>query len=347
MTNSPSKRVLMIVTSQSELGDTGLPTGFWLPELTHPYFEVMNAGYTIDIASPKGGNAPIDPFGDPRADITTNPNDLISLGFLAMPAHAEKIQNTFKLSEIDVSAYDAVLLAGGTGAIYDFPNEETIAQIIRQMWEDNKIVAALCHGSSALLNVKLSNGEYLVSGMTVTGFTNAEEAYIKETVTTYEPPVYIEDEFPERGAIFIQGGFHAAFATAAANGRLLTGQNNYSGSAIGRKLVAALTGQPEAQRTIKIVAIDHLLPGATEAKVMALMKEEAELAWRYMKAGVIRENYLRQDGKGAMAVLECSSVAEARSIMNSFPLVKAGLIEFEFIPLGTFTPWRPYSVSLN
>lgn len=155
MANPQSKRVLIVVTSQSELGDTGLPTGFWLPELTHPYFEVMNAGYTIDIASPKGGTAPIDPFGDPRADVTTNPNDLISMGFLSMPAHVKKIQNTLKLSEVNVSPYDAVLFAGGTGAIYDFPNDATVSSIICEMWESGKIIAALCHGSSALLNVKL------------------------------------------------------------------------------------------------------------------------------------------------------------------------------------------------
>ncbi len=268
----------------------------------------MNAGYTINIASPKGGTAPIDPFGDPRADVTTNPNDLISMGFLSMPAHVKKIQNTLKLSEVNVSPYDAVLFAGGTGAIYDFPNDATVSSIICEMWESGKIIAALCHGSSALLNVKLSNGESLVKGMTVTGFTNDEEAYIKKSVTTYEPPVYIEDEFPKRRAVFVQGGFHASFATSAADGRLLTGQNNYSGGAIGRKLVAALTRQPEAKRTIKIIAIDHLLPGATEEKVMALMKEEADLAW------------------------------QSRSIMNSFPLVKAGLIDFDYIPVGQFTP---------
>jgi muconolactone delta-isomerase len=89
---------------------------------------------------------------------------------------------------------------------------------------------------------------------------------------------------------------------------------------------------------MKILAMDHLLPGVTMEQVMSQMKAEAAQAWELMKAGVIRENYLRGDGKGAVAILECSSVDEAKAIMNTFPLVKAGLIEFEFIPLELFTP---------
>jgi putative intracellular protease/amidase len=333
-----TKKVLMVVTSQALWGDLGYPTGFWISELTHPYFLVTEAGYDVEIASLKGGKAPIDPFSLPGTEHTQNPDDIISVGFLNSPEHVAKIEDTPKLAEVDVSQYDAIFFAGGTGAIYDYPLDDSIGSAIRTVWEAGKIVATVCHGGAALLNATLSNGKPLIEGMTVTAFIRTEEEYIQQTVPQYTPPVYLEDELPKRGATFVKGATRTSFAVTSGDGRLITGQNQFSGLAVGRKLVAALSGIPEVKRTMKILAIDHLLPGATEAMVMEHMPAEAEQAWQLMKAGVIRENYLRGDGHGAVAVLECADVTEAQAIMSTFPLVKAGLIDFDYIPLGAFTP---------
>jgi putative intracellular protease/amidase len=235
------RRVLSVVTSHETLGKTGYPAGLWLSELTHPYFELADNGIEVDIASPKGGKAPIDPFSNPRSPNSIEKDDLISIRFLNSPDLLEKISNTKRLSEINLEEYDAILFSGGSGALFDYADNTDIQRAIRSMWESGKIVSSICAGGSALLNVKLSNGKNLIEGMTVTGFGNEEGKLAQQLVGTEYLPFYLESEMSKRGATFRYAGFNKPFVVVSGGGRLITGEQNVSGTALGKKLVEALT----------------------------------------------------------------------------------------------------------
>lgn len=243
---SKKKRVLNVVTSHETLGKTGYPAGLWLSELTHPYFELSYNGIDVDIASIKGGKAPIDPFSDPRSPNSIEQNDLISIRFLNSPNLLEKINNTMRLSKIDLEDYDAILFSGGSGTFFDYPDNTDIHKDIRSMWESGKLVSSVCAGGSALLNARLSNGKNLIEGMYVTGFGNEEGKLAQQLVDTEYIPFYLEKEIPKRGATFKYGGPNMPFVVVSGDGRLITGQQNRSGSALGQKLVEVLSKQEES-----------------------------------------------------------------------------------------------------
>jgi putative intracellular protease/amidase len=228
------------------LGQTGYPAGLWLSELTHPYFELADNGIEVNIASPKGGKAPIDPFSDPRSPNSINKEDLISIRFLNSPDLLEKINNTKRPSEINLEDYDAILFSGGSGAVFDYPDNADVHKAIRSVWESEKLVSSICAGGSALLNVKLSNGENLIEGMTVTGFGNEEAKMAQQLFGTEYLPFYFESEIPKRGATFKHTGPNKPFVIVSGGGRLITGQQDLSGSALGKKLVEALTKKEES-----------------------------------------------------------------------------------------------------
>lgn len=240
MNSSRTKKVLMVVTSENTVPNSDVKTGFHLSELTHPYYEVTSAGYEVDIASIKGGTAPLDPHSDPREPGNTNPDDMIGIGFLSLPQHVAKIENTLRLANIDLTGYDAIFFTGGAGAIFDFPENEAVANAVCMMWESNKIVSTICHGGSALLDVKLASGDFLVKGKEITALTTAEEDFIHKQIPAFQTPVYMETEFSKAGAVFRQGGFHQPFAVTS-GGRLITGQNPQSATLVGRQLVQALS----------------------------------------------------------------------------------------------------------
>jgi len=240
------KSILNVVTSHETLGKTGYPAGLWLSGLTHPYFELSYNSIDVDIASPRGGKAPIDPFSDPRSPNSIEKDDLISIGFLNSPDLLEKINNTKRLSEIDLEDYDAILFSGGSGTFFDYPDNTDIHKAIRSMWEAGKLVSSVCAGGSALLNAKLSTGKNLIEGMDVTGFGNEEGKLAQQLVGTEYIPFYLEREIPKRGATFKYGGPNKPFVVVSGGGRLVTGQQNRSGSVLGQKLVEVLSKQGES-----------------------------------------------------------------------------------------------------
>jgi len=241
---SKEKRVLSVVTSHDTLGKTRYPAGLWLSELTHPYFELADNGIEVDIASPKGGKAPIDPFSDPRSPNSVNKDDPVSIRFLNSPDSLEKINNTKNLSAVNIEDYDAILFSGGSGAVFDFPDNSDVHNAIRSMWESGKLVLSVCAGGSALLNVKLSNGRNLLEGMIVTGFGNEERKMAHQMVGIEYLPFTLENEMSKRGATFKQTP-NEPFVVVSGGGRLITGQQDLSGSALGRKLVDLLSMQGE------------------------------------------------------------------------------------------------------
>lgn len=228
VTYAQSSKVLLVVTNHSELGDTGVKTGYYLPEVTHPYYELVNAGYEVDFASPKGGVAPM----DPKSKDLTDPENK---AFYSNKKVFSKLQNTLSLKDIKASDYKAIVFAGGHGTMWDFANSSDLNRVTSEIYENGGIVSAVCHGPAALVNVKLSNGKYLVSGKKLTAFTNEEEEAVKLTEVM---PFLLETELVKKGAEFLEKDNWKE--NVVVDGRLITGQNPASAKKLGKEIVKLL-----------------------------------------------------------------------------------------------------------
>ncbi|GEK10712.1 type 1 glutamine amidotransferase domain-containing protein [Pseudoalteromonas peptidolytica] len=220
--------VLIVLTSHDQLGTTGRKTGFWLPELTHPYYRFKKANINVDIASIKGGLAPIDAKAlaewDDYHQVFLNDAELMT-----------KVINTIPLNQIDANEYDAVIFSGGSGPMWDFPDNRDVARVASDILNKNGVLAAVCHGVAAITNVKLANGDYLVKGKRVTGFSNQEES---DLGTTDIVPFLLQNRLIERGGIYSSA---AAWQTnVIEDGQLITGQNPASATLLAERVIAKL-----------------------------------------------------------------------------------------------------------
>jgi putative intracellular protease/amidase len=220
------EKILFVVTSHDKKGNTGQPTGYYLSEVSHPWEVLYKAGYEIDFVSPKGGKAPVDGF---------NLNDPINKEFWENLTYRNKIENTMKPSEVKVDQYVAILYAGGHGTMWDFADNVELANIAAKIYQDNGIVSAVCHGPAGLVNIKLSNGKYLVDGKKINAFTNEEEVAVGlEKVV----PFMLETTLIERGAKFEKSGLWQKHVTT--DQRVVTGQNPQSAQAVGEAVLTEL-----------------------------------------------------------------------------------------------------------
>ena len=227
---SPTKKqkILFVVTSHSEKGSTNEKTGFWLSEVTHPWSILHKEGYEIDFVSPKGGKAPIDPN-------SFDLKDPINKDFWENKKYHRKIEHTLKPSQVNINDYVAIHFAGGHGTMWDYPEEKKIAKIASNIYENDGFVTAVCHGPSGLINIKLSNGEYLIKGKKVSAFTNQEEAALGLTNVV---PFSLEDQLIKRGAKFVKVSNWQS--QVVVDERLITGQNPTSAKEVGENLLAEL-----------------------------------------------------------------------------------------------------------
>jgi putative intracellular protease/amidase len=232
------KTVLIVVANPSVATTTGWPVGFWAEELTHPYYELTERGIEVTIASPDGGRVEFDQLSDPRDASKWSANDLISMGFVNTPELMALLDDTPHLSDLDVDDYDALMVAGGLSPMWTFRDNQPLTEKIVQFYEAEKPIAVYCHGTAALVDVKLSDGSYLVEGKTVTGFANVEEDYSDAFVGQKVMPWRVEDAFRERGANYVQGGRFKAFVVR--DGRLITGQQQYSSRKVADALIEML-----------------------------------------------------------------------------------------------------------
>jgi putative intracellular protease/amidase len=238
MTRTKPLRILQVVANPTTSTTTGWPVGFWAAELSHPYYEFCEVGYEITIASPNGGKVEVDALSDPRDPSKWSANDLISMGFLNTPDLVALLENTPKLSTLEYHSYDALVVCGGQSPMFTFRNNTELHEAIRTFYEAEKPVAAFCHGVAALVDATLSDGSYLVTGKTVTGFANVEEDYSDKAAGTRIMPWRLEDALKERGANYVQAGLFKQFAIR--DGRLITGQQQYSGRKVAQMVIAAL-----------------------------------------------------------------------------------------------------------
>jgi putative intracellular protease/amidase len=233
------KRVLILASNSAVSEQTGWPIGFWWAELTHPYWEFVERGYEVDVASPEGGKLEGDKWSDPRDKSGYSADDLISLGFIHSPQHAELVANSKPLADVRVDDYDALLAIGGQGPMYTFYRTETVHSVLREFYEAGKPLAVICHATCALLKTRLSDGRLLVEGKTWTGFANSEEDYVDEFVGQKVQPFRIEEEARklDNTNFIVSSRFKSH---AVRDGLLITGQQQYSGAAAARLIIEAL-----------------------------------------------------------------------------------------------------------
>ena len=220
-----NKKILIIVSNANAIGPNNRRTGTFLPEVAHPYAEFEKANYQIDFASLTGDT--------PYLDALNLANDPDNLAFLTGKGW-EAMQKAVKLSTVDVSKYDAVFVPGGLAPMVDMPENELLKKVIKETYERNAVVGAVCHGPVALLNVKLSNGTYLVNGKNITSFTDEEE----RGYAIADVPFLLETALTKQGA-----KFHAAAVWSAhsiADGNLVTGQNPASAKGVAEKMIVIL-----------------------------------------------------------------------------------------------------------
>ncbi|MBV8712786.1 MAG: type 1 glutamine amidotransferase domain-containing protein [Solirubrobacterales bacterium] len=238
LVSSRPKRVLIVVANPTTSTTLGWPVGFWAAELTHPYYELTERGIEITIASPGGGKVEMDSLSDPRDPSQWSVEDLISMGFVNTPALMELLENTPRLAELDLDEFDAIMVAGGQAPMFTYREDDDLKAAIRHFYESEKPVAIYCHGTAVLADLTLSDGSYLVGGKTVTGFSNVEEDFSDAFVGEKVMPWRIEDVLKERGANYVQGGMFKAFAVR--DGRLITGQQQYSGRKVAQMVIEAI-----------------------------------------------------------------------------------------------------------
>lgn len=243
---SKRKRVAIVISNPAVSTTTAWPVGFWWSELTHPYFLLTDKGYEVEVFSPEGGPCAADAMSDPRDPSGYSVHDLISLGFIATPALMQRVERTQRVADIAISAFDAIVVAGGQGPMFTFERATDLHRAFVEFYEAGKIACALCHGVAVLRYAKLRTGEYLAKGKTVTGFANVEEDFADNAVwdmklvarDQHVMPWRIEDEMQRLGANYVQAGLWRGFAVR--DGNLITGQQNFSAMETAEVLVRAL-----------------------------------------------------------------------------------------------------------
>lgn len=223
-------KVLMVLTSHSELGNTGKKTGFWLEEFAAPYYIFKDAGAEVVLASPAGGQPPLDPKSD-LAEFQTEQTHR----FNADPVAQYALANTVTLDSVRQEDFDTVFYPGGHGPLWDLSESQTSISLIEAFERAGKPIGFVCHAPGVLRHVKAASGNPLIKGRQVTGFTNGEEADVELTDIV---PFLIEDEFIALGAHYQKGPNWAPFVVE--DGKLITGQNPASSEAVAKALVAQL-----------------------------------------------------------------------------------------------------------
>ena len=232
------RHILMVISNPATSTTLDIPVGFWGAELTHAYHEFIEVGYKVTVASPNGGPCRLDAWSDPRDPSKYSYPDLITMGFINTPELWALVENTPRLADLRYDDFDAIVVVGGQGPMFQFRHNGDLKNTIARFYEAAKPTAVLCHGTAALLDVELSDGSYLIHGKTMTGFANVEEDFSDQAVGQKVMPFRIEDEARKRGANYVQGGLFKAFAVRDMN--LITGQQQYSARKVAELVIEAL-----------------------------------------------------------------------------------------------------------
>ena len=255
-------RILAVVTSTDAMGNSGKRTGYELTELSRTYYVFEANGFEVDIASPKGGEPPVVLDDDDMAEY--------DYAFLNDSRAQEKVRNTIPIKDIHPEDYDAIFFAGGKGAMFDFPDNEDIQRVVRELYQSDKVIGAVCHGPAALVNVMLDNGRPLVENKEVSGFTNSEELLLIPDAETIFPYL-LQDKLSDQGARFNEGPMY--LNNVSHDGNLITGQNPWSTWTLAEAMVKQLGYSPKYRETtgeenaVKVLQV-YFDEGSDKAKEM-------------------------------------------------------------------------------
>jgi putative intracellular protease/amidase len=218
-------------------------TAFWLSEVTHPYWHLTERGIEVDFASPKGGKVVYDPYSDPYFAKSTEPEDLVSKGFLSDPALVAKLEKTLELREVDLNQYDAIHVAGGRGATFDLFPSEDVARALEHFWREEKVVGAICHGAISLANIPER-----IRGRKVTGYTLEGDLELQRVFGEgFLIPNYPQTALEKAGAEYSRVGANDPYVIK--DGKLVTGQNQQSASEYALVLLRTLAGRSPVTET--------------------------------------------------------------------------------------------------
>jgi putative intracellular protease/amidase len=224
------KKVLVVLPSHDQLGNTGQKTGFWLEEFTDPYYKFIDSGYEVTIASPRGGKPPVDPKSIQKENQSES-----TQRFERDKSAQAKLENTLVLSQVSANDYDTLFLPGGHGPMWDLSSDENMKKIVEDFYSDKKIVSAVCHGPAGLLQATDRNGNSILKGKRITGFTNNEESAVGLTKAV---PFSLENRMKELGGKFEKGQDFKPFVIS--DGQLITGQNPKSALPAAEKVIEIL-----------------------------------------------------------------------------------------------------------
>ncbi len=269
-------RVLAVVTSAKTMGASGKSTGYELTELSRAYYVFQANGFEVHIASPEGG--------EPKVIIDDEDMGEFDFAFLNDRVAQEKAKNTIPVSQIAPSDYEAVFFVGGKGAMFDFPDNPDIQKIVREIYQSDKVVGAVCHGPAALVNVTLDSGEHLLANKTVSGFTNDEELLlIPEAATIF--PFLLQDKLVAQGARFNEGAMYLEQISRERN--LVTGQNPWSTWKMAETMIQEMGFTPKYRTlTAEENAVEVLI--AYETKGSSKAKNLVEQMYREKKVEIER-----------------------------------------------------------
>lgn len=245
-------KILAVVTSTETMGSSGKATGYELTELSRAYYVFQANGFEVVVASPKGGNPPV--------IIDDEDMGIYDYAFLNDPIAQEKTKNTLAMSEVDPKLYSAIYFVGGKGAMYDFPNNSHIQSIVSSYHSSGKVIGAVCHGPSALVNVKLQDDRMLLEGKSVSSFTNQEELFLIPDAESIFP-FLLEDKLIERGARFEEGTMY--LENVVKDNNLITGQNPWSTWKLAETMIEQMGYQPKTrlitpeENAVQLLGIYH------------------------------------------------------------------------------------------
>ncbi len=233
-------KILMVASSPSVSKQTGWPIGFWASELTHPLHVFQEAGYEVELASTEGGKVEMDGYSNPVDESGYSAHDVISLGYMQNDWFSDLLANTRKLTEVKAEEYDAIFLVGGQAPMYTFRGNHDLENLFANFYESGKPSAAVCHSTTLLLEAKKANGELIVKDKVWTGFADAEEEYADQAVGQKIQPNRIEEEARKiQGTTFKVAPAFSSYAIT--DGNLITGQQQNSGAAAAKMVVAQLS----------------------------------------------------------------------------------------------------------
>jgi putative intracellular protease/amidase len=293
-------KILAVVTSTNQMGSSGKSTGFELTELSRAYYVFQANGFGVDVASPLGGTPPVVIDGEDMNEY--------DYAFLNDTIAQAKIKQSIAMKDVDPKTYQAVYFVGGKGTLFDFPENEHIQSLVREYYESGKIVSAVCHGPAAFVNVKLTNGEFLLANRQVSSFTNKEELLLIPNAAEIFP-FLLQDKLIENGAIFNEGFMYLSKVSKAEN--LITGQNPWSTWEVAQSVIEQMGYTPK-QRVIT----------TEENTISVLEKLEGE---GYSEAKFAIDNFCKRDVMSVdrrLIAMHCIVAAMDFDINKAFRLTR-------------------------